>query len=269
MNRISAGACLLLATLLLPAQGQDELKRARNDVVRLAARVAAGKELTAAEIAAHRATHDELILTMLVFRHRKKGGLGVGPPADNDGIEAKLIALSKRPLTPAQLKKEGPDLAKMAAVIRAVAQVSSAYAPPNRGLDTHWRTYTASLDTEAEGLARAVAAGSPAALRKAADGVNNACARCHTVYRERAVFGPGQVVGRGRVRPEILKARFDVLALADKVAAGKAITRAEVAEFRKEHDDLFDVMLIYKPRAKGGLGVGKKGSSRWTRQVEG
>jgi hypothetical protein len=58
--------------------------------------------------------------------------------------------------------------------------------------------------------------------------------------------------------PEVKAARKDVVALTEKLVCGKAITRAEVAAFRKKHE-LFDVLMIYKPPAKDGLGTGKPG----------
>src|SRR5713226_1966248 len=51
------------------------------------------------------------------YKPREKGGLGVGDKAGAikpDGVEAKLINMSKKPISDAQLEKEGPALIKMA-----------------------------------------------------------------------------------------------------------------------------------------------------------
>jgi cytochrome c556 len=173
------------------------VEAAGANLVKLAARVAAGKEVAPAEARDHRARHRDLDYTMWTFKDRSKGGLGVGPTGAGDGIEATLLSLSRAPRALARLKSEQADLAKMATIIRTVAQVAST-APPRwwPGADNHWRTYAASLDAEAASLARAVAAANPAAVRRAAEGVRNACGRCHIAYRDRkperpTPWGPG------------------------------------------------------------------------------
>jgi hypothetical protein len=52
-------------------------------------------------------------------------------------------------------------------------------------------------------------------------------------------------------------AQKDILKLADKLAAGKDITK-DAAGFKKKYEDLEQIMNSYKPGNKGGIGYGAK-----------
>jgi soluble cytochrome b562 len=50
----------------------------------------------------------------------------------------------------------------------------------------------------------------------------------------------------------------DFQKLVDKVKSGKPITEAEAKEFQKKHDDLEEVMHMFKPPAKGKTDIEKR-----------
>src|SRR5262245_15460973 len=63
-----------------------------------------------AKAAADVAKKNEMGEVMHLFKLRTKGGVGAGPAAGAitpDGIEAKIMGLGKKPLSPADLKAQG------------------------------------------------------------------------------------------------------------------------------------------------------------------
>jgi hypothetical protein len=56
-------------------------------------------------------------------------------------------------------------------------------------------------------------------------------------------------------------AQKDVLDLAKASEEGKPIDKARLEAIKKKYDDLDTIMHSYKPRDKGGIGVGPKGKS--------
>jgi hypothetical protein len=192
--RLLPGACLALSVALLvraDARSQDasaEVKAARKDVVALAEKLAGGKAITPAEAVAFRKRHEDFYSVGMIFKPRRKGGLGFGPVKDGDGIEYKLILLSRKALTPAQMKVEQAELARMGRVLRAVAKVMPAYGSRYRpAAQKAWRDYATQFDKEAEALSRAIAGGNPTAVRRAAARVNDVCTNCHSAG-QRGVF---------------------------------------------------------------------------------
>ncbi len=192
--RLLPGAALALgiALLALPetqaAPPTPEVLAARKALVDLADRLAGGQVIAPAEVAAFRKQHDELNDVMTVFTHRKIGGLGVGTVKHGDGIEYKPIQLTRKALTPAQMQVEQAELARMGHVIRAVAKVLPAYGPTKLPAgEKAWRDHVALFDRKAEALSRAIAGGSPTAVRRSAARANDACNDCHSAAR-RGVF---------------------------------------------------------------------------------
>jgi hypothetical protein len=57
----------------------------------------------------------------------------------------------------------------------------------------------------------------------------------------------------------VKEAQDAIVKLTDTMVKGKGNTKAEAEAIRKKFDDLKPIMYIFKPRAKGGIGVGPKG----------
>jgi hypothetical protein len=56
------------------------------------------------------------------------------------------------------------------------------------------------------------------------------------------------------------EAQQAILKLADSIKSGRGDARAQAAAIKKKFDELEPIMWIYKPRNKGGLGMGKDGA---------
>ncbi len=128
----------------------------------------------------------ELDKVMNGFKMRKpnlKGiaGIGVGakPGAITpDGIEAKLISLTKMPLTPAQLQKEADDLVRMTEIIAAIA-ATSLHQCPNPAMQVRWNQWSEEMYQSSRELTKAIKAKNPADVKNAAHKLNDSCKNCH------------------------------------------------------------------------------------------
>src|SRR4051812_9453042 len=112
---IAGGLAVLALGVALVVARADE-NEAKDTVLKLADMIEKGGSPKADGL-------DKLDLNdaMGLLKLRNKGGLGLGPkagafPANQDGIEAKIIGLAKTgdKLTAADLKKQGADLEKAA-----------------------------------------------------------------------------------------------------------------------------------------------------------
>jgi hypothetical protein len=128
---------------------------------------------------------------MNLLRLRSRGGLGFGvkPPAGaatTDGIEARVMALAKRPLKSDDLKKQADDLVRSAYIMAAVSEVSEAHTPKKMpGKDPKdWTSWTNDMRESALALADAAKKGDPAALKAAASKLNASCNNCHGTFRD-------------------------------------------------------------------------------------
>ncbi len=123
------------------------------------------------------------------YKPRAKGGQGVGEKAGivtPDGIEAKLIALTKRALPAGQLQKEGPDLIRMAQVAQAIGEVADLNPPPAgnpKKPPAKWQQFNKEQKDGAKDLIDAVNANKPADVQTAATKLYGSCTQCHGVFR--------------------------------------------------------------------------------------
>lgn len=81
---------------------------------------------------------------------------------------------------------------------------------------------------------------------------------------KRYIIGAALVLGLALVATQswaadedTLKAQKDILDVTKEIEAGKDVT-AKIAALRKKYDDMEHLMQVYKPRERGGLGVGPK-----------
>jgi hypothetical protein len=156
---------------------------------------AAGGNAAAMKKAADELVDKKLVLkaAMYVFKLRMAdgtGGAGVGakPGAITpDGIEAKLINLSKKAPAATAAKKEGPDLEKAAQIALAMSYVAEAYAPKKKVGDKDpkdWKMYTDEMRSSAEEFAKAAKKADPKGIQDAAKNLTAACNACHGVFRD-------------------------------------------------------------------------------------
>ena len=123
------------------------------------------------------------------YKPRTKGGQGVGEKAGSvtpDGIEAKLVNLSKKPLPAGQLQKESADLIRLAQVAQAISEIAEMNAPkpgqPKQPL-AKWMLFNKDQKDGAKDLIDAVNANKPAAVQTAATKLYGSCTQCHGVFR--------------------------------------------------------------------------------------
>jgi cytochrome c556 len=187
-----AGLLLALgtwATVATTGQGRaddDEdkqaVKEAQGEILKLMDTMAKGGN-PAAGAAAIKKKFAELKPSMYVFKPRKNGGLGIGPPMQGDGIELKIINLSKnKPPSKAEVAKWADDYVKMAEVSKVMAEVAALY-PPKKNVDD-WKQYNDAMRKGADQLIAAAKKGDPEAIKKAATNLNASCTDCHSKFRD-------------------------------------------------------------------------------------
>ncbi len=194
-NWLASGALLALGIFLLSgnaATSADDdakktIKAAQKDIVDLAKDVESGK-IDPKRAAAIRKKYEDLQDVMTVFKPRGKVGLGVGPVAEFDGIEIKLRNLRRGALSKAALDKESADLIKMAYVNLAAAEIVEHYAPAKKNKEgksaKEWKQHTADWKKASKEFVDAVKKKNPAAVKKAAGSIDEACVSCHNDFKE-------------------------------------------------------------------------------------
>ncbi|MGL4551194.1 MAG: hypothetical protein ACRC33_08400 [Gemmataceae bacterium] len=172
---------LLLAALCAAARADGPLNK---DLLDLAADLDAGKDVTA-KAAAFRKKHDDLADVMKAFKPRKNGGIGHGPPRPADGIEFAIYDLSKKAATEDLLATQKDALLRLAALNRAMSRLTALYEPGglNPVKRAEWRRQQAAMEKSSLDLASAVRKGDPGMLKRAAEGINSACVKCHEACR--------------------------------------------------------------------------------------
>jgi hypothetical protein len=133
---------------------------------------------------------DDLDDLMTPFKLRSRGGHGIEPKPSNpiaDGIEAKVMALDKKRLTPTDLAKQADHLVLMAYKIAVIANQTPLYAPEKKVGDKdpkEWMELTKQMHESALQLAEAAKKKNPDAVYKASKKLNESCTTCHSKFRE-------------------------------------------------------------------------------------
>jgi len=159
----------------------EAIKEAREAIVKMTR----ANDSEIQQQAATLAKKAELGNIMQVFKPRKSTGLGIGPKGE--GIEPKIISLSKRTLSKGDLARQSDDLVKAAEVSRAVAEVTVYFTPKEKqpGKDpADWKKYTEDMKQGSQELIKAVKSGDPKQVRSAATNLNAACSDCHSKFRD-------------------------------------------------------------------------------------
>lgn len=134
----------------------------------------------------------ELDPVMHAFKPRARGGFGVGDkaglvPANQDGIEAYLPALSKKGLAAADAGKLGEPIVVMANRVLAIAEVSDHLWPESKESaksKKKWLELNQLMKDGAKELAEAVTSKNYAGVKKAAGKLNTSCSECHSAFRD-------------------------------------------------------------------------------------
>jgi cytochrome c556 len=123
------------------------------------------------------------------YKPREKGGLGVGAKAGvirPDGVEAKMISMSKKPMPAKQLEKESEDLIKLAEVSKAIAEIAELNTPkkdePKKPV-ADWKTFNKRQKDSTKDFIDAVKAKDPDKLLDATKNLYSSCTNCHSVFR--------------------------------------------------------------------------------------
>lgn len=131
---------------------------------------------------------DLTTISMKLFAVRTRGGLGLDSrPAKNlDGIEARLIALGRKPLLPADLAKQADEIVRFACVTAVLGELTHALAPEKddgKKKRTEWIEWSVQMRDAGRQLADAARSKNPKDVRVAAAKLNSTCTSCHEVFR--------------------------------------------------------------------------------------
>jgi hypothetical protein len=190
---LARGALLALGIGLLstagPAYADEEddklIQAAQKDVLDLAKAAENGK-LNPAQVQAIRKKYEDLNHIMTGYKPRAKKGIGVGLPSPGDGIEFKLNNLGRRALSKMQLQKEKADLIKVGYINVAIAELIMQDKPKPKGGKgaKDWQQHSVELKKASLEFIDAVKKGNPAAVKAAANNINNSCTTCHSDFRD-------------------------------------------------------------------------------------
>lgn len=128
----------------------------------------------------------ELDIIMEGFKLRSKGGIGVGdkPAVKRDGIEAKVQDLDKAAPTPKEAQADATALARAGYVSAAIAEVIMTKVPSDKKKQApQWKTFATEMRNAGVDFAKAAQAKDPMKVHKAAKALNDACIKCHDVFR--------------------------------------------------------------------------------------
>ncbi|HMC66825.1 MAG TPA: cytochrome c [Gemmataceae bacterium] len=132
----------------------------------------------------------EEVMNMMSPRRGNKGGEGVGNEPNKirpDGIEAKIMALAKKPLTNKELEAEAAALERMAYIAAAIGEVAHAKPQGNgngKKKKKDWLTWSQEMNEAALELAAAAKKKDAAAIKTAASKVEAKCTSCHDVFKD-------------------------------------------------------------------------------------
>lgn len=189
-NLVVGGLALAFAlstsTVAIALQGK---KGALEAVDKLAKKA---KDASFAEDCKSAAKGLELDPVMHSFKPRARGGFGIGGkaglvPANQDGIEAYLPALSKKGLSAADAGKMGEPVIEMANRVLAIAELSDHLWPESKESaksKKKWLELNQMMKDGAKEVAEAVETKNYAGVKKAAGKLNTSCSECHSVFRD-------------------------------------------------------------------------------------
>ena len=127
---------------------------------------------------------------MYLLKLRRAGGFGFtakpGQQPNADGIEARLLGLSRKALTPNELETQADDIVRLANAGAVIGQVTAAFTPtkPDPKQDPKvWRQTQEDMVKFSLALAAAARKKDAKETMAAAKGLNTSCKDCHEVFR--------------------------------------------------------------------------------------
>lgn len=200
------GTAGLIAVLAQSSKQDAQLATMRDAALELKASLAKkdyeGAKKKVAELSALKANakasvkamplHDkiELMDIMRLFKLRNSGGLGFSAKPGAvapDGMEARLLGLSRKVLTAKEMEAQAEDIARMAHIMIAAGQFVDAFTPTKKvGMKDpkDWRKSQEEMVKSARALADAAAKKDAKAVQTAARLLNSSCSSCHTTFRD-------------------------------------------------------------------------------------
>jgi hypothetical protein len=172
------------------AQAQDKKETAKKVQASI---VAAGEALTAGDASKVKEVEKfDLDPIMHSFKPRARGGIGFGEkaglvPPNEDGLESKMISLSKKPLSAGDAEKFESAITAAAHQILAIGLASDAKWPENKDKaksTDKWAEYNTLMKDGAKELGAAAKAKDSAKIKASATKVYRSCNECHTAFRD-------------------------------------------------------------------------------------
>src|SRR5262249_8869110 len=189
VNRYTMGIALLLglalvASLTRAADDDEDIKKARKDVLDVVKDVEGGKDVTK-KVDAIRKKYEDLENLMKVYKPRDAGGIGFGavrPKAD--GIEFKINNLGTRKLSSGALAKEQKELVKMAYLNLAMSKITQKFVGKKK--PTEWKKYSEDMEKYSKELLSELQKKepNPDSIKKIATNLNSTCTGCHSDIRD-------------------------------------------------------------------------------------
>jgi hypothetical protein len=177
-------SALLAWSLALVANGTaaDEDKELKGKIEKLADAEGSKDPGARQQAAAIAKAIDEVSAVMDLMKPGKDGGL------DSTGIEKRLIAMGKKPLTAPQVASESDGLAKLGNQVAAIAEVARVKCPVQKKEGAKdpkdWDKWCAEMNQAAQEFAAAAKAKDAAKLKTVTNKLNSTCSECHAVFRD-------------------------------------------------------------------------------------
>ncbi len=188
---------VLLGLAVVGATGADKgdvdkeaVESARKIVLKVTDLEAKGDTDAAKKEAAAQAKKiDDVKYAMTTLALRREYGLGMGPKAGAitpDGIEAKLISISKKPMAAKDLAAQADALAQAGNVMAAVADISLAKVPKKQGEKDpkKWTEYSNAMHAASLKLSAAAKAKDANGVLAAAKDLYGSCSDCHAIWKQ-------------------------------------------------------------------------------------
>jgi hypothetical protein len=122
------------------------------------------------------------------FSLRRAKGIGVINGVMPDGIEAKIMELSKKPKPAATLSKEADAIVQLSYIAAAIGEVAHAKPPEKddgKKKVKDWLTWSQDMRESALKLAAAGKEKNPMTVKTAAAKLYSSCTTCHEVFKDK------------------------------------------------------------------------------------
>ncbi len=176
------------------ADDEKEIKVAREKTLKIADLIAAkdfeGAKKEAGTFAKKLEGWKDVGTAMKTMALRDNNGVGFGEKGKfgPDGIEAKIISLGRKPLSPKDMSEQSADLVKSGNIAAACAEIALAKPPEKKQGKkdpADWKNWAKEMKEAAAEFSDAAAKKDPDALKKASVRLNSSCTDCHAIFKEK------------------------------------------------------------------------------------